>query len=145
MSARFTRRTLLGVLAAGHAVARRALVAPPLRYTLALRPARALLGDPIVAVLACAATAPIEAATFDDASLALELRRTQTSDPALAFVNRGGAQRGNVQMRIGFAARQHLGKGERLTREMRVVASNSLPGDPRGDGRTAFVAPILLA
>lgn len=130
-AARFTRRALLGALVVAQGAARGALAARPLRYALALRPARALLGDPVVAVLECAATAAFEAAAFEDASLTLALRREETragraaagdAVPVLAFPNRGGFQRGDVLMRTGSRARRSLGKGEHLSRELDLVA-----------------------
>jgi hypothetical protein len=87
-----------------------------------LRPARALLGDPIVAALACTASAGAEAVTFDDASLMLALGRLPPeSEDVLAFPNRVGVQRGDMQIRSAPVGRQRLARGERLARDIDLV------------------------
>jgi hypothetical protein len=119
----FSRRALLGAFAAGPAALQRALASSPLTYSTVLRPARALVGEPIVATLACVASAPSEAATFEDASLMFELRRMPPeSDPAVVFPNRGGVDRGNLQVRMAPEGRRRLARGERLVRTVDLVS-----------------------
>src|SRR5436309_228452 len=110
------RRRLLHALAVSPLVAREA--APPsLAYSLTVRPSRALLGDRIVATLACVAARTAEAFTFQDASLLFELVRLPPgSEPARAFPNRGGVSRPNMQVRTAPTGRQQLRRAERLDR-----------------------------
>jgi hypothetical protein len=90
--------------------------------SLALRPARALLGDRIVAALACRASAPAEAVTFQDASLMLELRRLPAGgEPARVFPNRGSIARGDLHVRTAPSSRERLGAGQTLTRDFDLV------------------------
>lgn len=110
-------------LGCGAAIAPGLLAEPSIAYSVIVRPARALLGDPVVAVLNCVASQEgVEAFTFQDASLELELKRMPAErEPARAFPNRGTEQSGSLQIRTRTDGRKRLRKGERLTREFELI------------------------
>jgi len=119
---RFSRRILLQAVAATPA-ARLCASSSPLAYSVAVRPAHALLGDAVVADLSCVASADVEAVDFEDATLMLELRRMSSArEGEQVFPNRGGFQRGKVLIRTAPAGRRHLGRRERLARELDLVS-----------------------
>jgi hypothetical protein len=119
---RLRRRTLLGALASGP-VAGWALARTALTYELAVRPRRALLGDRVTATLSCQASEAAEAFTFEDASLMVQMRRLPADpDPAQFFPNHQQAKQGEVQVHLAPVSRKRLRRGERLHRELDLVA-----------------------
>ena len=94
------------------------------RYTAAVRPARALLGDRVVAVLSATATDDsVEVVTFDDPTLALKIYRPQVDvDSQFAFPNRKVAQTGDRFVRYsGGPKRQRLRHGQHLERTVDLL------------------------
>jgi hypothetical protein len=95
--------------------------APALVYRISVRPAKAVLGERVVAVLACSALRAVaDAFTFDDASLTLLLaRRPAMGEPALSFPNRWAIQHGDRLDRISTGERRvSLKQGATLHREL---------------------------
>jgi hypothetical protein len=80
---------VLSAIAAAPLIARRASARSAARYSIAVSPAHAHLGDRIVAELACQALEAAEVTTFDDASLTLQMvRRSGRVEPESSFPNR---------------------------------------------------------
>jgi len=124
-SGRVPRRAFVQTLVIGSMIAPRLLAEAAIAYSVVIRPARALLGEPIVAVLSCVASQEsVEAFTFQDASLELELKRTPPKgEPALVFPNRTVTQSGTLQIRNHTDSRKQLRKGERLNRDVDLVGT----------------------
>jgi hypothetical protein len=121
---RSPRRAFLGALACGSAVAPGLWAQPAIGYSMLVQPARAMLGDPVVAQLRCVASREgAEAFTFEDASLELELQRLPPGpEPALVFPNREVRQSGSLQIHARADGRKRLRSGERLSREVQLIA-----------------------
>jgi hypothetical protein len=124
-SDRLPRRAFVRALVIGSMIAPRLLAEPAIAYSVVIRPARALLGEPILAVLSCVASQEsVEAFTFQDGSLELELKRIPPNgEPALVFPNRTVTQSGTLQIRNHTDSRKQLRKGERLNREVDLVGT----------------------
>jgi hypothetical protein len=117
---RISRRAFVQALGcSGIAVAFQAQ--PALRYSVAVRRVEALLGDPIRAVLTCAASSsPVEGYTFQDGSLELDLVRMPAArEPVRVFPNRVTIQQGTLQIRTQPLSRQRI---QRLSREVDLIA-----------------------
>jgi hypothetical protein len=97
--------------------------APPLQYSLAVRPPKLLLGDPVTAMLSCTATAgSVEAVTFADSSLRLSLTAVPPrGEPVEAFPNRAVVEAGSVQEHLQTAGRRHIRRGQVMTRELDLL------------------------
>ncbi len=97
---------------------------PPIRYSVRVVPANALLGDQIVAYLDCVVLQEgIEVFTFQDASLELALRRMPTgSEPMLAFPNRSVTQNGSLEIHNHPTGRLRATNGQRLSRKFELVS-----------------------
>jgi hypothetical protein len=93
------------------------------RYSVAVRPERTLLGQPVVADLECVASQNgVEAFTFEDGSLKLELERQDaTIEPLLDFPNRMVTRQGSVDVRMRPTGRQRLTAGQRLQRRFELI------------------------
>lgn len=92
-----TRRDVLRSFAFAAVAISRPPGAPALVYRISVRPAEAVLGERVVAVLACSALRAVaDAFTFEDASLTLSFaRRPARAEPEPSFPNRWGIQDGN--------------------------------------------------
>ncbi len=121
--AHLSRRSVLPVLGCGLVAGLELWAQPGLRYSLAVRPEKAWLGDPVVAELTCVASqGGAEAFSFEDASLELELRRIpSSSEPILDFPNRTVVQQGSLQVRMHPAGRQQLAREQRLQRTFELI------------------------
>jgi hypothetical protein len=102
-----------------------AISSPPgaraLVYRISVRPAEVVLGERVLAVLACSALRAVaNALTFDDASLTLLLARPPTrAEPEVSFPNRWAVQEGNRLVRRSTGARRvSLKQGATLHREL---------------------------
>ena len=123
-----TRRELLRAVAYGAVLfpdAADAAGATAVTYRIAVRPARALLGQRIVAVLGGTATRAVkDALTFDDPSLTLSFaRRAAATEPQLWFPNRQVVQQGDRVIRTSTASTVvHLARGANLHRELDLTS-----------------------
>jgi hypothetical protein len=91
-------------------------------YSLSLKPAQALLGEPVTVVLRCQASgdAP-ETITFEHASLTLTLARG-SAEPGVAFPNRRTVVHGDVVKRVAASGGvEHLHAGEERTRSFELL------------------------
>jgi hypothetical protein len=115
---------VLSAIAAAPLIARRAYARSAARYSIAVSPARARLGDRIVAELACQAFEAAEVTTFDDASLTLEMvRRSGRVEPESSFPNRKAVQDGRRVVRLAPMFRRRLQARERITRELDLLSA----------------------
>ena len=70
-------------------------------YSIEVTPARALVGEPISAMLRCTATADAPGAlTFDHRSLVVEVNRPGLIEPSVAFPNRHAVEVGHNLIRL---------------------------------------------
>ncbi len=124
-SGRVPRRAFVRALVSSAITAPGLLAESAITYSVLTRPTGALLGEPILAVLSCVASQEgVEASTFQDASLELELKRTPSKgEPALVFPNRTVTQSGTLQIRNHTDSRKRMRKGERLTREVDLIGT----------------------
>jgi hypothetical protein len=117
------RRAALSFIVAAPMIARRAVAEPVARYSVDVRPARALLGDRLRLGMECRTSRTASVTTFEDASLVLAMaRRSSRAEPELAFPNHKAVQQGNRLVRLGGAVRRDLQPGERLDREFDLVS-----------------------
>jgi hypothetical protein len=93
------------------------------RYSVVVRPERILLGDPVVANLSCVALQNgVDAFTFEDGSLKLELKRLHTkAEPLLNFPNRTVTRQGSIELRTGQTGRERLTVGRRRQRSFELI------------------------
>jgi hypothetical protein len=121
---RIARRAVLSAIATAPLIARRASARSAARYSIAVSPARAHLGDRIIVELACQALEAAEVTTFDDASLTLEMvRRSGRVEPESSFPNRKAVQDGSRVVRLAPVFRRRLQPRERITREFDLVST----------------------
>jgi hypothetical protein len=94
-----------------------------IRYGVVVRPGKFLLGDPVVAELSCVASQNgVEAFTFEDGSLKLELKRLHTkAEPLLDFPNRTVTHQGSIEVRTRQTGRERLTVGRRLQRRFELI------------------------
>jgi hypothetical protein len=111
------------MLTSGALLASAGVAAPTLHYSLALRPPKLVLGEPVTAVLSCAATAgSVEAIAFDDSSLLLSLVAVpRRGEPVQAFPNRAVGEAGSVQVHLQTTGRRRLRRGQVMTRELDLL------------------------
>ena len=118
------RRAALSVLASLPFTARRALAEAAARYSIAVSPVNALLGDRIRLVLGCRTSRPGSITAFEDASLALAMaRRSSRVEPELHFPNRKTVQEGGRLLRLGRAVRRDVQPSERVEKEFDLVST----------------------
>jgi hypothetical protein len=116
-----TRREVLRSFAYAAVAISRPPSAPALVYRISVRPAKAVLGERVVAVLSCSALRAVaDAFTFDDASLTLSLaRRPARAEPEEAFPNHWAIQHGDLLVRRSTGEhRVSLKPGATLHREL---------------------------
>ncbi len=96
---------------------------PGVRYSVAVRPEKTLLGSPVVAELTCVASQNgVKAFTFEDGSLELELRRLHAAtEPLLDFPNRVVTRQGSIEVRTRPSGHQQLTAGKRLQRRFDLI------------------------
>jgi hypothetical protein len=93
------------------------------RYAAAVRPARAMLGERVLAVLTVTAGDSAEVLTFDDPSLMVKLRRGRAEgESSLAFPNHWAEQRGKLLIRKATTRKpQRLKVGQHLERDVDLI------------------------
>ena len=101
------RRAALFFIFAAPMIARRAVADAVAKYSVDVRPARALIGDRLRLGMDCLISRTASVTTFEDASLVLAMaRRSSRAEPELAFPNHRAVQQGNRLVRLGGAVRR---------------------------------------
>jgi hypothetical protein len=93
-----------------------------IEYSISVTPTRALIGEPITAILRCIAPSDAPGSlTFDHRSLVIELDRHGLSEPALVFPNRYAVERGGNLLRLASSGGvADLAPGEECTRKFEL-------------------------